>query len=115
MKKLLIFAFMVFAIIAVCNQHSVILEKLRMHQEPFGWHKMVRKDTVYYDKTDSPYRFYGTYKEIYRRYNYPYYDSTYDLGVRPDDMHGISYFINEYGDTVLCIYTDYTNFPRRED
>lgn len=115
MKKLLIFAFIVFALIAVCGHHSVILKKLGINQEIFKWRKMIGEDTVYYNKTDNPYRFYGTYKEIYRRYNYIFCDSIYNLGDRPDNMHGRSYYINEYGDTILIIYTDYTNFPRRED
>lgn len=77
-------------------------------------HRMIEEIVINYDTADYPYKRSGTYKEIYRKYNYGYFDSTY-LGEMLDDMHERDYYINECGDTVLIIYTDLTNFPRREE
>lgn len=82
---------------------------------PLKDHRMIKEITVNYKKTDSPNARYGLYKEVFRKYNYPYKDTLYVGGKRIDRMHGVDYYANEYGDTVKFEYTDYTNYPRRED
>lgn len=76
---------------------------------------MIKEITVNYAKDDTPNMCHGIYKQVFRKYNYEYKDSV-SQEVRPVDvMHGIKYFVNEYGDTVSITYIDYTNYPRRED
>lgn len=77
-------------------------------------HKMLKEIVVNYEKTDSPYQYYGYYKEVFRKYNYLYHDSSLHFETL-DENHGINIFINEYGDTVSMTYVDYTNYPRREE
>lgn len=115
MKKLLIAVLIVFAIVAVYERYSIILGMLGVYPGSFKEHKMINEIVVNYDTSETPYNHYGIYREIYRKYNYIYYDSVYNIGERLDDMHGRDYYVNEYGDTVLIIYTDYTNYPRRKD
>lgn len=78
-------------------------------------HRLIGEIVIYYEKMDEPYRMYGTYKRIIKRYNYYYYDSTYHFGKRIDSLHGWDYYTNEYGDTTCIIFTDYTNYPRRKE
>lgn len=68
-----------------------------------------------YTKADEPYRCYGIYKEVDRRFNYTYHDSTWHSITYIDWEWGEDYYTNEYGDTVFIRYYDYTNYPRRED
>lgn len=77
--------------------------------------KLLEEIVVEYQASDTPYMLYGYNKEIYRRYNYQYRDSSYHFVERIDEMHEIDCFINEYGDTVMFRYIDFTNYPRRED
>lgn len=82
---------------------------------PLKEHRMIKEITVNYTKDDAPNKYHGIYKQVFRKYNYKYKDSV-SHEVRPVDiMHGIMYYINEYGDTVNIIYIDYTNYPRREE
>lgn len=117
MKKILIILPMIIITIAVFGHYPVKSEpKSDADTMPLKEHRMVKETTVNYKKTDTPYRLYGTYKEIIRQYNYAYHDTSFKIhDVRTDGMHGIFYEINEYGDTVRITYTDYTNFARRED
>ena len=82
---------------------------------PLKEHRMIKEITVNYTKNDAPNKYYGIYRQVFRKYNYKYKDSV-SHEVRPVDiMHGIMYYINEFGDTVDIIYIDYTNYPRREE
>lgn len=82
---------------------------------PLKDHRMIKEITVNYKKTDSPNARYGLYREVFRKYNYHYKDSSRHWVRHIDKMHDIDCYINEYGDTVKFEYTDYTNYPRRED
>ena len=77
-------------------------------------HKMVREEIIEYESTDSPFVYYGYYREVFRYYNYEYKDSHL---VTPyyKFPRMIDAFVNEYGDTTRIIYIDLTNYPRREE
>jgi hypothetical protein len=77
--------------------------------------KLLKEIVVNHSKTDSAYRYYGIYKEIYRVYNRTYKDSTLHSYRMIDINYGVDLYVNEYGDTITEIYTDYTSYPRRED
>lgn len=77
-------------------------------------HKLMKEIVINHSVTDSAYRYYGYYKEVFFVYNYTYKDSTFH-DIRIDDNHGIDFYLNEYGDTIEKTYVDYTNYPRRED
>lgn len=77
--------------------------------------KLLKEIVVNHSKTDSAYRYYGIYKEIYRVYDRSYKDSTLHNYRMLDINYGVDLYVNEYGDTIKEIYTDYTNYPRRED
>lgn len=76
--------------------------------------KLLDEIVINYQKTDVAYVKYGYYKEIYRKYNYDYKDSTI-ISSSIDSAHGVHNIINEFGDTVHQIYIDYSNYPRREE
>ena len=105
MKKLVI-VFLVMLVIG-CGKHN----STNM-TEP---HRLLERIVKNYEKTDSPYWYYGCYKEIIYKYNYQYRDSTSRSFRYIDTNFGGTYFINEYGDTVRIIYTDYRDYPRREE
>lgn len=105
MRKILFFIILLLAVSIVGGHYPAINLS----------HSLIGETVVNYEKTDSFYRLYGTYRKIYKKYNYHYYDSVYLGGKRIDDMHGWDYYKNEYGDTVCIVYTDYTNYPRREE
>lgn len=104
MKKILIIILIIIAAIAYWGSYPVEKER-----------KMIKEIVVNYDSTDTPYMRHGIYREVYRKFNYAYHDSTYDIGERLYDEHERDYYVNEYGDTVLIVYTDFTNYPRREE
>lgn len=81
---------------------------------PLKDHRMIKEITVNYKKTDEPNARYGYYKEVFRKYNYHYKDSSRRWVRRIDRMHTIYCYINEYGDTVMFRYIDYTDYPRRD-
>lgn len=77
--------------------------------------KLLKEIVIEYSKTDSTYLWYGTTKEIYRIYNCEYREVDYAEAITSDVLHGVRYYLNEYGDTIHIKYTDYTNYPRREE
>lgn len=77
-------------------------------------HKQMKKIVINHSATDSAYRFYGYYKEVFFVYNYEYRDSCFH-DIRIDENHGIDFYTNEYGDTIQKTYIDYTNYPRRKE
>ena len=105
MRKLVI-AFLVLMVVGCGKQIST------NKTEP---HKLLERIEKNYEETDSPYRYYGCYKEIIYKYNYQYKDSVSHSFRYIDTKFGETYFINEYGDTVRIIYTNYRDYPRREE
>ncbi|MCR5139017.1 MAG: hypothetical protein K6B45_02495 [Bacteroidaceae bacterium] len=76
--------------------------------------KSFEETIINYDSASDEYRHYGYYKRVDRKYNYEYYDSIW-CGEDRYGSVGIGYIINEYGDTICYLYTDYTNYPRRKE
>ena len=77
--------------------------------------KLLKELVIDHSKNDSAYLWYGIEKEVYRIYNCEYEEVKWHEDRSSDLMHGIEYKFNSYGDTVHIIYTDYTNYPRREE
>ena len=77
--------------------------------------KLLKEIVIDHSVTDSAYTHYGLTKEVYRIYNCEYEEVDYKEERTQDTHHGIRYFLNSYGDTVRITYTDYTNYPRREE
>lgn len=73
-----------------------------------------REIVTCYDSTDEEYRLYGTYKRIDIYNGRAYRDSFYH-SIYIDDRHFMGYYLNEFGDTITKIFTDTSNYPRRED
>ena len=70
--------------------------------------KLSKEIIIAHSKTDSVYRYYGCYKEVYRIYNYEFED-TIMVDDYYKDNHWIHFFVNEYGDTIKKIYINGTN------
>lgn len=104
MKKILFAAVAVLAIGLVIGYISSLPPK----------HRMTEEITVNYNKTDSEYIKHGTFKKVFRKYNYKYTDSAFHWVRNIDYLHYISCFLNEYQDTVCLIYTDCSNYPNHE-
>ena len=77
-------------------------------------HSKLVKEVVIDLRDSACYKQSGVYKRIYRRYNYGYSDSTIGY-YRTDYLHGVKYATTLNRDTVFMEFTDYTNYPRRED
>ena len=77
--------------------------------------RLLKEIVIEHSKTDSAYRYYGCMKEVYRIYNCEYREVKCEEIRTPDLMYGTSYYYNDFGDIVHIIYTDYTNYPRREE
>ena len=104
MKKIVLLSFFILGLFGCKNTLDRPAER-----------ELLKEIVIEYSKTDEPYRRHGTQKEIYRIYNCKYEECDIHE-IRPHDiMHGIKYITNRYGDTVRIVYTDYTNYPRREE
>lgn len=104
MKKLISLFVILTTIITGCSHAPVQMER-----------KLIGETVIDYHLTDSNYRLYGYYREVFRKYNYQYSDSTYYFARTIDKNHSVNCFINEYGDTVSFVYIDFSNYPRRDD
>ena len=105
MKKYIIF-FLLFII--------VCLSALLVFKKPKPEYRTVVKEVIInYSKDDNEYKRHGTYKEIFRYYDYEYKDSTYHLLDIKEKNRAGGVCINEFGDTIHVIYTDTSNFPHR--
>lgn len=69
-------------------------------------HKMIKEITVEYAITDSLYWNYGIYKQVLRKYNYPYNEAVDHTFHSLDWAECVTTYINEYGDTVCIEYVD---------
>lgn len=83
-------------------------KKQEVKEEP---HRMIEQITKDYHEGDEKFDRYGTYREVVRKYNYKYYFTTYICASRISRMRFVNCYVNEFGDTTLFIYTDYTNYP----
>lgn len=54
-------------------------------------------------------------KEVYRIYNCEYKEVKTKEVRTPDMKFGTCYYYNDFGDIIHITYTDYTNYPRREE
>lgn len=104
MKKIVLI--IVAILIIGCNKRSSKMSQRR---------ELLKEVVVEHSKTDSAYRYYGCMKEVYRIYNCEYKVEKCQETRTPNMMYGVSYYLNRYGDTICIIYTDYTNYPRREE
>ena len=108
MKKLL------YIIVILLCINALFWFKVYINSKPEA-RKMLRETVVDYQSSDSIYKYYGIYKQVFRKYNYSYVDSFIAKDIRIDAAHGIDYFINEYGDTVCINFIDYSGYPRRKE
>lgn len=81
-----------------------------------GDNHIIREETHIYLPGDIQYDKYGYYAEIVRYYNYPYYE-TKMTSWNPENntSHCVSFFTNEFNDTVRILFVDFSNYPRREE
>ena len=112
MKKYILVGVVLILAILLVRQCYNYKEKHRY--DDVSLHKKLIKEVIIDLRDSACYREGGKYKRIYRRYNYRYTDSIKGY-IRTDDLHGIDYATTPIGDTVFMEFTDYTNYPRRED
>lgn len=104
MKKIVIIMFLIFLLIGCGQNNNQIKDRI-----------LLKEIVINHSLSDSVYKHYGIYKEIYRIYNCNYQESSHKEVRTPDVHHGIDYYMNQFGDTVRMVFTDYTNYPRREE
>ena len=112
MKKCVVLLIVIGAIL-------LLLEQCREYKEKHCYdnvelHSKLVKEVIEDLKDSACYKERGVYKRIYRRYNYGYADSTIGY-YRTDNLHGVKYATVLKGDTVFMEFTDYTDYPRREE
>lgn len=86
------------------------------HTETSGYprQKICRLETIDFKKTDAPYINNGTYRFIVRVFPIKGKELSIHEGKMIDANHGYDYYLNEYGDTVMKEYIDYTNIAKEE-
>ena len=78
-------------------------------------HGKLLKETIVWLYDSDCYRQSGTYKRVYRKYDYHYTDSIENGMHINNDNTLFEYAVTYRGDTVFMEYTDLTNYPRREE
>jgi len=102
MKKYIIaLVTMVAVVLAFAKYHTY---KVDHYYEHFTPHSKLVKEIVVDTRNQDCYKDYGTYKIIYRKYNYVPLDSTYYNYWK--DSISVSFWISDQGDTVCIKYND---------